>query len=413
MLSENEGREVLRSEDFFCHLLQELRGEFVELVESVVHAFKLVVVQEGFGGVEDVVLRVVAGHTNLALNLLHGGSELRRREGLFDQTVQLFAHQAAALVHVFGIAAEVDGPCGGVGVVGQRGFHGIDQSAALAKGDVEAGVHAWAAEEVVEEVEGYAAVVLGAVCGAANHDVCLVGGTAFHGDPLHRVLAQHGVGGGIYWVGRFPWDGISLPRHGGWVGGECLDDSLYISKGVVAHDEENHPLWLVEPLGKGFGVGRGEAAHVVGCAEDVVAQVASLVDDVLEVVEDEVGGGVVVGLYFIDDDLALLVDFDLGIDGVEHHVEEKLGCTRQVFFHEGRIDHRLLLVGVGIEVAAHTLHAVDDVPGVAMGRALEHHVFAEVCHALFRGQFVARAGSDGNTAVGHGRLGGHVDETKS
>ena len=61
--------------------------------------------------------------------------------------------------------------------------------------------------------------------------------------------------------------------------------------------------------------------------------------------------------------------------------------------------HRLLLVGIGVQVAAHVLHAVQDVPGLPPGGSFENQVLHEVRHALLVLAFVARAGIDGKAAV--------------
>ena len=79
---------------------------------------------------------------------------------------------------------------------------------------------------------------------------------------------------------------------------------------------------------------------------------------------------------------------------------------------ERAVDHRLFLVGIGIEVSAHVLHTVQDVPGLALAGAFEEKVLHKVCHARLVLAFVACAGIDGKTAIGHPRGQGLVDDAQ-
>ncbi len=80
---------------------------------------------------------------------------------------------------------------------------------------------------------------------------------------------------------------------------------------------------------------------------------------------------------------------------------------------ERGVDEGLLLCGVGIELSADGLEAVDDVPAAAAGCAFEEHVFDEVGHALFVGQFIACAGVDRHATVGDRHLLGDVQEAQA
>ena len=122
---------------------------------------------------------------------------------------------------------------------------------------------------------------------------------------------------------------------------------------------------------------------------------------VLHLVVYEVGGRVVVALYLVADDLHLLVYLGLWVRAVEHYVGEQVHGTGYVVAQYGGVVHGLLLVGEGVEVAAHALEAVHDVPCAAVRGALERHVLAEVGHALLAWELVARAGVHGIAAVHH------------
>ena len=63
-----------------------------------------------------------------------------------------------------------------------------------------------------------------------------------------------------------------------------------------------------------------------------------------------------------------------------------------VLLQDGGVIHRALLVGVGIQVAAHALQAVENVPGFSALGALEGDVLAEMRQAFFARLLVAGAG---------------------
>ena len=56
---------------------------------------------------------------------------------------------------------------------------------------------------------------------------------------------------------------------------------------------------------------------------------------------------------------------------MEHDVGKQIYCSGDVLLQDGRIIYGALLVGVGIEVAAHALQAVENVPRLAPLSALE------------------------------------------
>ena len=148
-------------------------------------------------------------------------------------------------------------------------------------------------------------------------------------------------------------------------------------------------------------IGCAISAELLGFAQDVSPQWMSGEQHLLEIVEDEFLRRVFVALYLIDDDLYFLVHLVLGEGAVEHDVREQFGSPFEVFAEKSGIDHHLLLVRVGIQVAAHMLHAVQYVPGSSVGSALEQHVFYKMRHSLPVERFVACAGFDGKSAVSH------------
>ena len=104
----------------------------------------------------------------------------------------------------------------------------------------------------------------------------------------------------------------------------------------------------------------------------------ALEEDILEFIVYQFGRGVVVTLYFIADYLHLLVYLLLWISGVEDNVGEEVYGSGDVLLQDGGIVYRTLLVGISIEVAAHALQAVEDMPSLASLGTLKGNVLAEV-----------------------------------
>ena len=136
-------------------------------------------------------------------------------------------------------------------------------------------------------------------------------------------------------------------------------------------------------------------------------------DDVLEIVEDQFGGRVVVAFYLVADDGFLFVEFVLRVGAVEHDVGEQVDGPWQMLLEDGGIIDCALFVGKGIEFAADTLEGVQDVPCASACGPLEGDVLAEVRQSFLARPFVACAGSDLQSAVDHLRLRGQVDDAKS
>ena len=68
-------RQPLWLKQILCHSLNHFWGERVQLRKCFFHTLKFVVMKEGFGHVERIILKVVARHTNLTLYLLHTCAE--------------------------------------------------------------------------------------------------------------------------------------------------------------------------------------------------------------------------------------------------------------------------------------------------------------------------------------------------
>ena len=142
-------------------------------------------------------------------------------------------------------------------------------------------------------------------------------------------------------------------------------------------------------------------------------EAVALVDEVFEAVEDEVGRRIVVTLYFIHNHLTLLVHLMLWKSAVKHDVENQFSSPFQMLLHESGIHHRLLLVRVGIQVATHRLHPVDDVPRPALLRTLEHHVFAEMRHPLLANLLITGASVDADATIRHIRWRRYLNQSQT
>ncbi len=186
---------------------------------------------------------------------------------------------------VFGIAAEVDAPYAGVGVVGHAALYGVSKAVPLADCHVEAAGHVRAAEYVVEEYEGDALFGTGGAAACAYHAVCLKG-----------VLVHRARGGEI-----FAWGGAGECAARGWDGEVAFGHAEEAGEGDVAHEEEYHLVRGVAAAGEGAELLGGEGGEALFGAEYVAPDGVGGEEHLLEVVVYEFGGGVVVTAYLVED----------------------------------------------------------------------------------------------------------------
>ena len=73
---------------------------------------------------------------------------------------------------------------------------------------------------------------------------------------------------------------------------------------------------------------------------------------------------------------------------MEHHVGQQVDGATEVVAVDGGIEGGVLLVGEGVQFAAHLLQGVDNLQGVSAGRSLEGDVFAEVRQSLLARLFM-------------------------
>ena len=98
---------------------------------------------------------------------------------------------------------------------------------------------------------------------------------------------------------------------------------------------------------------------------------------------------------------------------MEDDVGKQIHGSCDVLLQDGGVIHCALLVGVGIQVAAHALQAVENVPGFSALGALEGDVLAEVSQAFLARLLVAGTGIYLIAAIHHLAIRWQVDDAES
>lgn len=158
---------------------------------------------------------------------------------------------------------------------------------------------------------------------------------------------------------------------------------------------------MVETGSECSGILTAEQLQLPGIAQNVASQGMPSEYQVLEIIEDELGRVVFVGLYLVDNHLCLLLYLALRKGGVEYNIHQKFEGTAEMLGQESRVNHRLFLVGVSVEVAAHILHAVQNVPCLALGGTFKYKVLHKMRHTLLVFKLVARTRIYGKTTISH------------
>ena len=141
-------------------------------------------------------------------------------------------------------------------------------------------------------------------------------------------------------------------------------------------------------------------------------QLRACIEFILETVEHRFRGDIKITVNLIAHHLALLCKFALREHGVFHKVGYKLHGTCRVAVRKGRIDIGLLLGGERVQLAPHSLHAVDYVRRMAACGALEDGMFHKVRQSVGRRSLVAAAHVDGHSEIVGVRLCAPAHEPK-
>ena len=144
-----------------------------------------------------------------------------------------------------------------------------------------------------------------------------------------------------------------------------------------------------------------------------MAQGMTVEEDVLELVVDKLGRGVLVALYLVAHHLALFLHLGLGIGAVKDDVEQHVDGLPIMLALDGTVEDGVFLVGEGVQLAAQTFDIVDDAHSGAPLRPLEGEVLAEMGQSLLVGRFVAGAGMYGDAAIDDRGVGRQVDDTQA
>ena len=355
--------------------------------------------EEGLGKVERERLPRITRNADLSAYLLLRSSQHSVAQRLLHHLVKFAADKAQTAVDVLRVATEVDRPQSCVRIALRHALHRIDQSVPLSQRYVEPCRHARSTEDVVKEVESYAALVPDAVRTGAEHHVSEVRVHVFLQGLRHVGWESGALGSLLYAAFHDGHHRLSARRQ--WAG--TLQQLHQTTEVDVAIREEHAVLRAVITCGEALCVRRSVSSQLISRPQNVVSEGMSFVYGVLEEVVDEFGRRVVIALNLVDYHLHLLVNLRLRIRTVKDDVGKQVHGTVDVILQHGGMIDRLLLVGEGVEVAAHTLQIAENLHRASSLGALEGHVFAEVRHSLLpSSHFVSRSGCHGIPAVDHG-----------
>ena len=296
------------------------------------------------------------------------------------------------------VGTEIDSKQAGIGIRGHRRLYRIDIAPLLTQAHIQQAVHAGAAQQIVQQQQGAAARVVQVVGPGPDDDVRLV---------------------------RIPVDGARESRHrvGQLAIHRCrgtdepaqiaLGQSLHPGKGGSPHRKEHHVAGGIMVGEELPGHRRRHAVERLGRTKNVATQRTPLEEQRLKLVVYQLGRGIEVEIDFIGHHLSLLVQLPLGELRVGHQVAQQLHGPGQMHARENRVDHRLLLGRVGIQLAPHHLHAVEDMRRTPVGRTLEQRMLHEMGQPVVGLLLVAGTGIDRKAAIRNGRLRGPVYEPQA
>ena len=128
----------------------------------------------------------------------------------------------------------------------------------------------------------------------------------------------------------------------------------------VAGRKQRHVCRHIMPVDESAAHFGCESAQSCLAAQDVVPETGAGKEQVFKIVIYRFRGGVEIGIYLVEHHFALFVEFACRELRVLHQVGDKFHSAVVVLRRKHRIDHSFLLGSVGIDFAAHALHAVYD-----------------------------------------------------
>ena len=240
--------------------------------------------------------------------------------------------------------------------------------------------------------------------------VRIVTTAAYHDVRLVRILIEGEVFG-LVWKRRYPTIIASIPGRD--IGSKFLQGTDCPLEIQVAQNEKHHVGRTVETVDEVQSLFGPEVTQLVRTSQDIASQRMVREYQFLEIVKNQFRGTVFVTLYLIDDDFYLFFDFCLWKCTVEHDVRQQFGGTQEMLLQESAVHYGLFLVGIGVQVAAHPFHPVQDVPGLPFAGSFEDEVFHKMGHALFVIPFVTGTGIYGIATIGHAGRTGSLDNPQA
>ena len=180
---------------------------------------------------------------------------------------------------------------------------------------------------------------------------------------------------------------------------QFFNGSDYLSEVDITHYEEYHIIGPVPATGKAECIFCTKTSEQFRFSKNVSSKRMFREDKFLEIIEYQFGGAVLITLNLVNNYLYLFFNLVFGKCAVENDICKKLCRTHEMFFQKSRVDHGFLLVGIGVKVASHILHAVQNMPCLAVGSTFEQKMLYKVGYSLFVFLFIACAGIYGISAV--------------
>ncbi|GIU90805.1 MAG: hypothetical protein KatS3mg010_1904 [Acidimicrobiia bacterium] len=291
-----------------------------------------------------------------------------------------------------GAGAHVDGEEAGVVVRGPVRVHGVREATLLPDLLEEARRHP-PAERLVQHDQRVPVGVEGGEGAHAHHDVVLLGVARHHGDGNRRC------GRRVLAFGT-----VAVPRRE--PGLAQRDDALVREvPGRREHDVRRPVVRPVVPDDRVAGHRRDALVRTDHLSPERVVREERTVEHVVH----EVVGRVVAHGDLLEDHLALRLDLVGAQRRAPQHVGEDVERELQVLVGDAHVEHRVLVRGEGVHLAADGLDGRRELPSAAFLGALEQQVLEEVARAPLAGALVAPAaadpGADGHRPQVRQRLG--------
>ena len=198
--------------------------------------------------------------------------------------------------------------------------------------------------------------------------------------------------------------GFPIKRRGGFPGVGGLRNSCHrLVGGDAPGDGDDGVGGVVLTLHVGDDILKDNGVDGFNGAADVAAHGLVGPEGLVDEEVGQLGGIVVGGAKFLQDDLALLFHLGGVHDRVLDHIQQDGEGLAEVGFGDLAPEHGHLPVGAGVHQAADALDGVADELGRGpLAAALERQVFEEVGEAGLLLRFIAGAGADADHD-GHGK----------